>query len=101
MRKHIVSGGAAVVGIAMLSVAPASACSGRNGCSANGYYGRPIYPYLAPPPAYHAPPVAYYAPRPVYGYYAAPPIYAAPVYRYVRPPYSYATYRLFIRRSPL
>jgi len=97
MRKHIVCGLTVVVGIAILSVAPASACSWRNGCGTYGYIAQPIYPYLRPPP----PPAAYYAPPPVYGYYAAPSFYVAPVYGYVRPPYGYATYRLYIRRSPL
>ena len=92
MRKHIASGLTGFIAMALLSGAPASACSSRDGCGASGYDAQPIYPYPTPPP------VAYYASRPLY---AAPPIYVAPVSGYVRPPYSYATYRLYIRRSPL
>lgn len=105
MRKHVLVGLAAALGIAALGVMPASACSWRGGCGPYGYYASPAHSYYAPP-VYYAPPRVYYAPPPAYNYYAAPRVYYAPVpaYGFYAAPYGYPYYyrlRSYRRFSPL
>jgi hypothetical protein len=81
----------AVLGLATLPIAIASAALSATELGAPPYQSSPGYggpPSYAPPPAYYAPPPAYYVPP--RAYYPRPPVYAPAARPYYAPRGYYA-----------